>query len=54
MQVLVEEEDYDALAAFGGSGEIFGLNNLTGGTTKGEKAKTDALKKAKALGFKGA
>jgi urease subunit gamma/beta len=43
-----------ALAAFGGSGEIFGLNNLTDGTTKGEKAKTDALKKAKALGFKGA
>src|SRR5258708_9176183 len=42
------------LAAFGGSGEIFGLNNLTDGTTKGEKAKTDALKKAKAQGFKGA
>jgi urease subunit gamma/beta len=43
-----------ALAAFGGSGEIFGLNNLTDGTTKGEKAKTDALAKAKAQGFKGA
>jgi urease subunit gamma/beta len=42
------------LASFGGSGEIFGLNNLTDGTTKGEKAKTDALKKAKAQGFKGA
>lgn len=42
------------LAAFGGSGEIFGLNNLTDGTTKGEKAKTSALKKAKARGFKGA
>ena len=42
------------LAAFGGSGEIFGLNNLTDGTTKGEKAKTDALAKAKAQGFKGA
>jgi urease subunit gamma/beta len=42
------------LAAFGGSGEIFGLNNLTDGTTKGEKAKADALKKAKAQGFKGA
>ena len=42
------------LAAFGGTGEIFGLNNLTDGTTKGEKSKTDALKKAKARGFKGA
>jgi urease subunit gamma/beta len=42
------------LAAFGGSGEIFGLNNLTDGSTKGEKAKADALKKAKAQGFKGA
>ncbi len=42
------------LASFGGSGEIFGLNSLTDGSTKGEKAKTDALKKAKAQGFKGA
>ena len=42
------------LAAFGGSGEIFGLNNLTDGSTKGEKSKADALKKAKAQGFKGA
>ena len=42
------------LVAFGGSGEIFGLNNLTDGSTKGEKNKADALKKAKALGFKGA
>jgi urease subunit gamma/beta len=43
-----------ALVAFGGSGEVFGLNNLTDGTTKGEKAKQDALAKAKAQGFKGA
>ena len=43
-----------ALAAFGGSGEIFGLNNLTDGTTKGEQAKAAALKKAKAQGFRGA
>jgi urease subunit gamma/beta len=42
------------LAAFGGSGEIFGLNNLTDGTTKGEKSKAKALAKAKAAGFKGA
>jgi len=42
------------LAAFGGSGEIFGLNNLTDGSTKGERSKADALKKAKAGRFKGA
>jgi urease subunit gamma/beta len=42
------------LTAFGGSGEIFGLNSLTDGTTRGEKAKAEALKKAKAQGFKGA
>jgi len=42
------------LASFGGSGEIFGLNNLTDGTTKGESAKAKALAKAKAGGFKGA
>ena len=42
------------LAAFGGTGEVFGLNNLTDGTTKGEKSKADALAKAKAQGFKGA
>lgn len=43
-----------ALVAFGGSGEVFGLNNLTDGTTKGDQAKKDALAKAKAQGFKGA
>jgi urease subunit gamma/beta len=42
------------LTEFGGSGEIFGLNSLTDGSTKGEKAKAEALKKAKAQGFKGA
>jgi len=42
------------LAEFGGTREIFGLNNLTDGTTKGEKSKAAALKKAKARGFKGA
>jgi urease subunit gamma/beta len=48
------EAKHVTLAAFGGSGELFGLNNLTNGTTKGEKSKADALKKAKAKGFKGA
>ena len=42
------------LAEFGGSGEIFGLNNLTDGSTKGESSKSKALAKAKAQGFKGA
>jgi urease subunit gamma/beta len=43
-----------ALTEFGGTGEIFGLNNLTDGGTKGEKAKAEALKKAREKGFKGA
>ncbi len=43
-----------ALTEFGGTGEIFGLNNLTDGATKGEKAKAEALKKAREKGFKGA
>jgi urease subunit gamma/beta len=42
------------LTEFGGSGEIYGLNNLTDGTTKSEKSKVEALKKAKDRGFKGA
>jgi urease subunit gamma/beta len=41
------------LTAFGGSGEIYGLNCLTDGSTKGEKAKAEAMKKAKERGFKG-
>lgn len=42
------------LTEFGGSGEIYGLNNLTDGTTKDEKSKVTALKKARDRGFKGA
>lgn len=41
------------LAAFGGSGEIFGLNSLTEGGTGAER-KAGALAIAKARGFKGA
>ena len=41
------------LAAFGGSGEIFGLNGLTDGGT-GADRKAAALAIAKARGFKGA
>lgn len=43
-----------ALAQFGGTGEIYGLNGLTNGTTRGEAPKAQALAKAKAKGFKGA
>ncbi len=42
------------LAAFGGSGEIFGLNNLTEGTTRDAAAKSAAVANAKSRGFKGA
>lgn len=43
-----------ALTAFGGTGEIYGLNSLTNGTTHGESPKADAQARAKAKGFKGA
>ena len=42
------------LADFGGTGEIFGLNSLTNGTTRSASRKAEALAKAKAKGFKGA
>jgi len=42
------------LASFGGSGEIFGLNNLTDGSTHGDSRKNEALARAKAKGFRGA
>jgi urease subunit gamma/beta len=42
------------LVAFGGTGEISGLNNLTDGDTRGELARDAALARAKARGFKGA
>ena len=42
------------LVEFGGTGEIFGLNSLTDGTTRSASRKADALRKAKERGFKGA
>jgi len=42
------------LTEFGGTGEIFGLNNLTDGATRSASRKAEALAKAKAKGFKGA
>ncbi len=43
-----------ALVEFGGTGEIFGLNSLTNGSTRSASRKAEALRKAKELGFKGA
>ncbi|MFN0313693.1 MAG: urease subunit beta [Burkholderiales bacterium] len=42
------------LVEFGGTGEIFGLNSLTNGSTRSDVRKAEALRKAKDLGFKGA
>jgi urease subunit gamma/beta len=42
------------LAEFGGTGEIFGLNSLTNGSTRNPVRKAEALEKAKRAGFKGA
>jgi urease subunit gamma/beta len=42
------------LVEFGGTGEIFGLNSLTNGSTRSAIRKADALRKAKERGFKGA
>jgi urease subunit gamma/beta len=42
------------LTEFGGSGELFGLNNLTNGSIHSEDRKAEALRRAKERGFKGA
>jgi urease subunit gamma/beta len=42
------------LVAFGGTGEIFGLNGLTNGSTRSANRKEDALRLARERGFKGA
>jgi urease subunit gamma/beta len=43
-----------ALVAFGGSGEVLGLNRLTDGSIRGELRRQEALKRARDRGFKGA
>jgi urease subunit gamma/beta len=43
-----------ALVAFGGSGEVFGLNRLTDGSTRGELRRAESLRRARERGFKGA
>jgi len=42
------------LVAFGGSAEIFGLNGLTNGPTRGTTRTADALAKAREQGYRGA
>ena len=42
------------LVAFGGSGEIFGLNSLTDGSVRSDASKVAALRRARDRGFKGA
>jgi urease subunit gamma/beta len=48
------EDKEVALVAFGGTGEIFGLNSLTDGTVRNDSRKAAALRKARDRGFKGA
>jgi urease subunit gamma/beta len=42
------------LVEFGGTGEVYGLNSLTNGSTRSPQRKQEALKQAKSRGFKGA
>jgi len=43
-----------SLVAFGGTGEIFGLNALTMGTTRSATRRNEAIRRARERGFKGA
>lgn len=42
------------LAEFGGTGEVYGLNSLTNGSTRSPERKALAMKRAQDRGFKGA
>ena len=42
------------LVEFGGTGELFGLNNLTDGSGRSDIVKADALRRARERGYKGA
>jgi urease subunit gamma/beta len=48
------EEKEVALTAFGGTGDLHGLNNLTDGSIHDAKTKTQALERARQRQFKGA
>jgi urease subunit gamma/beta len=43
-----------ALVSFGGTGELYGLNSLTNGPSRGDETKAAALQRARDRGFKGA
>ena len=42
------------LVAFGGTGEVVGLNSLTNGSTRSDARKAEALRRARSRGFTGA
>lgn len=42
------------LVEFGGTGEVYGLNNLTNGSTRSKERRIEAVKAARNRGFKGA
>lgn len=42
------------LVAFGGTGEVVGLNRLTDGSVRGEERRAEGIKRARQRGFKGA
>ena len=42
------------LVAFGGTGEVVGLNSLTNGSTRNDARKAEALRRARSRGFTGA
>ena len=48
------EDKEVTLVAFGGSGEVFGLNRLADGPTADGAGLNDALARARAAGFRGA
>lgn len=48
------EEKEVTLTAFGGTGEIYGLNGLTNGSSRSDAVKNQALQLARGRGFKGA
>jgi urease subunit gamma/beta len=48
------EEKQVTLVDFGGTGELSGLNNLTGGSTRSGGRKQAALRRARERGFRGA
>ena len=48
------EEKEVQLTSFGGTGELLGLNGLTDGSIRSELCRTEALRRAKDRGFRGA